>query len=461
MFDLFSNINVDWMGIRKPLIAVSIFILLAGLVSAIGRQFTPGGTDAFNLGVDFQGGTVVTAKFKGKAPSVDDIRNALQDVGLNESVIQESTDKPDEVLIKIPLIEGEDGKKPVGSNIDTNAIKEAVKDDSNAANANQANAGSNSANTNANVNANANSEANGLQSNVNSETNVNSTSNTAGNLNSEVNSNTNLAANTNREGNTNTETASTAQNEDGELNQVDKGRDLVVSALNKFGKEARAGVTLDQAADAKFKIVGTDSVGPVAGEQLRNQAVIATLLGMFGILFFIAFRYDWTYAAGAVIAVFHDVLITLAFFTMFQWEVGLTVLAALLTLVGFSVNDSIVIFDRIRENVTLRRNEPIYDLTNDSINQTMSRTIVTNGLVFLAVLALVIFGGDVLRGFSLALFVGSITGTYSTVAIASPIAIWWQSKLGEAQMKDKTIQKENKKLASASRGSVRRKPTGE
>ena len=143
--------------------------------------------------------------------------------------------------------------------------------------------------------------------------------------------------------------------------------------------------------NAAYKIVGTDSVGPVAGAQLRNQAVIATLLGLIGILFFIAFRYDWTYAAGAVIAVFHDVLITLAFFSMFQWEISLTVLAALLTLVGFSVNDSIVIFDRIRENLTLQRGESLYKLTNDSINQTMSRTIVTNGLVFLAVLALVIF----------------------------------------------------------------------
>ncbi len=409
MFDLFSNINVDWMGIRKPLIAVSVLILLAGLASAIGRQFTPGGTDAFNLGVDFQGGSVVTAKFKDGRPSVDEIRDALQKVGLNESVIQDSIDKQDEVLIKIPLIEKAEGSKTVDANINTAVIKEVVETDSNAANTN--------AGTNANTSANANGEAN-----------------------------------------TNSNAAAATQTEIEELNQVDEGRKLVVQALNIFGKEAPSGVPLEQAAGAKYKIVGTDSVGPVAGEQLRNQAVIATLLGMFGILFFIAFRYDWTYAAGAVIAVFHDVLITLAFFTMFQWEVSLTVLAALLTLVGFSVNDSIVIFDRIRENVTLNRNKPIYDLTNVSINQTMSRTIVTNGLVFLAVLALVLFGGEVLRGFSLALFVGSITGTYSTIAIASPIAIWWQSKLGAAKMKDKSLEKDKNKLASAARGSVRRRP---
>jgi preprotein translocase subunit SecF len=172
---------------------------------------------------------------------------------------------------------------------------------------------------------------------------------------------------------------------------------------------------------------------------------------------FIAFRYDWTYAAGAVIAVFHDVLVTLAFFTIFQWEINLTVIAALLTLVGFSVNDSIVIFDRIRENLTLNRGKSLYQLTNDSINQTMSRTIVTNGLVFLSVLALVIFGGEVLRAFSLALFVGSITGTFSTIAIASPIAIWWQDKLGAAKIKMPEVSGGNDKLASAARRSVRRK----
>jgi preprotein translocase subunit SecF len=137
------------------------------------------------------------------------------------------------------------------------------------------------------------------------------------------------------------------------------------------------------------------------------------------------------------------------------------VLAAMLTLVGFSVNDSIVIFDRIRENLTLHRGESLYKLTNDSINQTMSRTIVTNGLVFLSVLALVLFGGEVLRGFSLALFVGSIAGTYSTIAIASPIAIWWQSKIGATEMKDVKSAApavKGEKLASASRRSVTRRP---
>ncbi len=364
MFQILPNINVDWMGWRKPLIGLSIIILLAGLISAIGRQVTPGGTEAFNLGVDFQGGTVITAKFKQK-PAVDEIRAALNTAGVDEPIIQESTDKQDEVLIKVPLIQG--AESPQGA-------------------------------------------ADGAAG----------TSNT----------------------------------------QVERGRESVKKALDTFGKEADATKQLSEDETAAYKIVGTDSVGPVAGAQLRTQAIQATLLGMVGILLFIAFRYDWTYAAGAVIAVFHDVLVTLAFFSVFQWEVSLTVLAAFLTLVGFSVNDSIVIFDRIRENMTLHRDKSLYELTNDSINQTMSRTIVTNGLVFLAVLALVLFGGEVLRGFSLALFVGSIAGTYSTIAIASPIAIWWQSKLGIGKVAEVTLPTTagGEKMASAARRSVSRRP---
>jgi len=189
--------------------------------------------------------------------------------------------------------------------------------------------------------------------------------------------------------------------------------------------------------------------------------VTATLFGLVGILLFIAFRYDWTYAAGAVIAVFHDVLITLAAFSIFQWEINLTVIAALLTIVGFSVNDTIVIFDRVRENLLANREGSLFQITNDSLNQTMSRTIITSFLVLMSVLALVIFGGDVLRSFSLALLVGVITGIYSTIAIASPIAIWWQNKLGETRVKMKEVLAPTtggEKLASSSRRSVTRRP---
>jgi preprotein translocase subunit SecF len=389
MFQIFPNINVDWMGLRKPFVFISIAVLLAGLISAGGRQLTEGGTDAFNLGVDFQGGTVITVKFREK-PAPEQIRAALNNVGVTEPIIQDSTDKTDEVLIKIPIVEGRD-------DIGAPAASEQAPAEQPA-------------------DANANTVAGTVPGD---------------------------------------QPASPAG-----TTQVERGRQIVKSALDTFGREAAPGTLLAQDPDAAYQIVGTDSVGPIAGKQLRDAAVIATLLGMTGMLLFIAFRYDWTYAAGAVVAVFHDVLVTLAFFSLFQWEVSLTVLAALLTLVGFSVNDSIVIFDRIRENVTRNRTESLYNLTNKAINQTMSRTIITNGLTFLAVLALVIWGGEVLRGFSLALLVGSITGTFSTIAIASPIAIWWQSKLGRAEMKDVQAPKVSgeKKLATASRRSVTRRP---
>ena len=145
--------------------------------------------------------------------------------------------------------------------------------------------------------------------------------------------------------------------------------------------------------------------------------------------------------AAAVIAVFHDVLVTLGFFSIFQWEVNLTVIAAFLTLVGASVNDTIVVFDRVRENRKLHRRESLYKITNDSINQTLSRTVITQGLIVLSVLAMVIFGGEVLRAFSLALLIGTIVGTYSSIAIASPIMVWWERK----------IEASNKLAASAAR----------
>ena len=354
MFNLFQNIHIDWLGKRKYFIAFSCCIMLAGLTSTLGRQYT-GGTP-FNLGVDFKGGTVVTAKFKDK-PSDDALRAAINNVGIGEPVIQASTDKPDEVLIKVANL----GSRQDCLDTQGKQIEEA-------------------------------------------------------------------------------------------------GRCVVKSALDTFGEEAPAEVALQDAPDAAYKIIGTDAVGAVAGSKLRNQAVTATLFGLVGILFFIAFRYDWTYAAGAVIAVFHDVLMVVAFFSVFQWEINLTVIAALLTIVGFSVNDSIVIFDRVRENLQVNRTDSLFKITNASINQTLSRTIITSGLVLLSVLALVLFGGEVLKSFSLALLVGVILGTYSTIAIASPIAIWWQNKLGDSRVKEVLAPQKGEKLASSSRRSVTRRP---
>ena len=316
MFQILHDVNIDWLKHRRVFIGISVLLMLAGLGSAILRQAT--GRQAFNLGVDFKGGTVVTARFRQK-PADDAIRNALTEKGVHDAVVQPVTDRTDTVLIKVPL-EGE------------------AKD----------------------------------------------------------------------------------------------GRTKVKEALDTFGAEAAPGTELEADQNAAYKIIGTDAVGAIAGAQLRNKAIAVTLAALVGILLYIAVRFEWTYGAAAVIAVFHDVLVTLGFFSIFQIEVSLNVIAALLTLVGFSVNDTIVVFDRIRENRKLHRRDSLYKITNDSINQTLSRTVITNGLVFLSVLALVLFGGDVLRAFSLALFIGVVFGTYSSIAIASPIMVWWEQRLEAA-----------------------------
>jgi preprotein translocase subunit SecF len=324
MIEVFKNVNIDWLANRRIFIIISILLMLAGLGSAVARQYQPGGSDAFNLGVDFKGGTVVTARFK-QPPSAEDIRATLINAGITDAIIQPVIDKPDTVLIKIPLEAGNEASQE----------------------------------------------------------------------------------------------------------QLDQGRAKVRNAVTRFGRERNPNEPVES--DWSWEIIGTDAVGAVAGAQLRNKAIAVTLAALVGMLVYIAFRFEWTYGAAAVIAVFHDVLVTLGFFSIFQWEISLTVIAALLTLVGFSVNDTIVVFDRIRENRRLHRRDSLYKITNDAINQTLSRTAITNGLVFLSVLAMVLFGGEVLRGFSLALLIGVIFGTYSSVAIASPIMVWWEQRLEAAE----------------------------
>jgi preprotein translocase subunit SecF len=324
MFQIFKAVNFDWLKWRRAFIGISVLLMVAGLGSAIFREWKhPNGTNAFNLGVDFRGGTVVTGRFK-QAVTAEQIRTTLGVQGLNEAVIQPVVDRPDTFLIKLPL---------------------------------------------------------------------------AGTGTTESDS------------------------------EVELGRQKVRAALNTFGPERNPATP---EANWAYEIIGTDAVGAVAGAELRNKAIAVTLAALVGMLVYIAFRFEWTYGAAAVIAVFHDVLVTLGFFSIFQWEVNLTVIAAFLTLVGASVNDTIVVFDRVRENRKLHRRESLYKITNDSINQTLSRTVITQGLIVLSVLAMVIFGGEVLRAFSLALLIGTIVGTYSSIAIASPIMVWWERKIEAA-----------------------------
>jgi preprotein translocase subunit SecF len=175
-----------------------------------------------------------------------------------------------------------------------------------------------------------------------------------------------------------------------------------------------------------YGIRDAEIIGPQVGGQLRTQAGLATLYSLLGMLVYLGFRFEWIYGVAAVVTVFHDTLITVGAFSLTNTDITLTVIAAILTLIGYSNNDTIVVFDRIRENIKLMRREKLSDIVNRSINQTLSRTILTAGLTFLTVLALFLFGGEVLRGFSLALVIGILIGTYSSIAIAAPILVAYQ-----------------------------------
>jgi preprotein translocase subunit SecF len=169
-----------------------------------------------------------------------------------------------------------------------------------------------------------------------------------------------------------------------------------------------------------------DVVGATVGHQLEKQALLATLYSLLGMLVYLWFRFQLIYGVAAVVAVFHDTLITVGAFALTGQEISLTVIAAILTLIGYSMNDTIVVFDRIRENLRNSRRESLADVVNRSINQTLSRTVLTSGLTFLTVLSLYIFGGQVLKGFSFALVVGILIGTYSSIAVAAPMLVAWQ-----------------------------------
>jgi preprotein translocase subunit SecF len=177
---------------------------------------------------------------------------------------------------------------------------------------------------------------------------------------------------------------------------------------------------------AAFCVQKVDIVGPTAGKQLQKQAFLATMYSLAGMLIYLWFRFELIYGVAAVVAVFHDTLITVGAFSLTNQEITLTVIAAILTLIGYSMNDTIVVFDRIRENLALSRRETLTDVVNRSINQTLSRTVISSGLTFLTVVSLLLFGGPVLRGFSFALTVGIVIGTYSSIAVAAPMLVAYQ-----------------------------------
>jgi preprotein translocase subunit SecF len=185
---------------------------------------------------------------------------------------------------------------------------------------------------------------------------------------------------------------------------------------------------LKQANLGNFKVVGTEIVGPAVGRELTSKGIWATVLSLVGILAYLAFRFQLSFGVGAVVATVHDLLVTFAFLAFFQYDLTLNVIAAILTMTGYSTNDTIVIFDRVRENLRSMRRDSMRDVINASVNQTLGRTVITAGTALLTSLALFFFGGEVLRGFAFTMIVGIITGTYSSVFIAAAMVSFWRAR---------------------------------
>ncbi|HVH59553.1 MAG TPA: protein translocase subunit SecF [Candidatus Sulfotelmatobacter sp.] len=380
MIELFKQPNLDWMGKAKYFYALSGILLLAGWISIFfGR--------GIKYGIDFSGGTNVDVRFA-QPPSIDKIRSGLAAQGLGNTEIQSIRDianpTNNEILIFVEG-KGQDAEMMQSSRSKVlDALNATYGVASNTADFNLAtpaslaavltetdplflrvNAGDRYQQLAKSILDYRNSDANGVLTN---------------------------------------------------FDDLSKVPGVTTAVLNVVKARFVLG---------PFTIRGDQIVGPKVGAELRRQAVYVTLYALGGMLVYIAFRFEWVYGAAAVLAVFHDVLITLGFFSLTGYEISLTVIAALLTLVGYSMNDTIVIFDRIRENNRLLRREAFASVVNKSINQTLSRTILTSGLTFLTVLVLFLMGGQVLRAFSFALVVGIVVGTYSSFGIAAPIVVAW------------------------------------
>jgi preprotein translocase subunit SecF len=372
--EFFRNPNIDFLGKKWYFLAFSLLFSVAGVLSMLFWHGIP-------LGVDFRGGTLVYVKFA-HTPDNDGIRAALDRVGLRNAKIQ-SYDKPESNEVLIDLAEQETseaaldkGKAQIISALERNAP--AGKQDLN-----------------------------------------NASSLTIKNYLLEKDP---LHLGTDAE----TRYAAIAQ---AVVNQRDKIRGGVLGSLDELKGAVDAAVASaleDGFYLSDFGVRNVEIVGPQVGKQLQTQAKLAILYSLAGMLVYLGVRFEWIYGVAAVVTVFHDTLITVGAFSLTNKAISLTVVAAILTLVGYSNNDTIVVFDRIRENIKLMRREKLADIVNRSINQTLSRTILTAGLTFLTVLALFMFGGEVLHGFSFALVIGILIGTYSSIAIAAPILVAYQ-----------------------------------
>jgi preprotein translocase subunit SecF len=372
--EFFRNANIDFLGKKWYFLAFSLVFSVAGIMSMLLWHGIP-------LGIDFRGGTLVYVKFS-HAPDDNAVRAAMDRAGLHNVRIQRlGIVGSNEVLIDLPLQETSEQALDRGKTQIINALQTNVppgKPDLN----------------------NASSLA--LSAYLMQKDPLH--------LGTDAQQRYSAAAQT-------------------IVDYRDKTKGGVLASMDELKGVADPAVLASIRDDfflSDFGVYQVEIVGPQVGSQLRKQAMLATVYSLAGMLVYLAVRFEWIYGVAAVITVFHDTLITVGAFSLTNKPISLTVIAAILTLIGYSNNDTIVVFDRIRENLKLMRREKLSDVVNRSINQTLSRTILTAGLTFLTVLALFLFGGEVLHGFSFALVIGILIGTYSSIAIAAPILVAYQ-----------------------------------
>lgn len=397
--EFLRDTKIDFMKYRRAFVVVSLALLAISVLAV----FVHG---KLNMGIDFAGGSQLTLRFQ-EHPEIDELRGVLAGAGFDDALIQRFGEETvNEVMIKTPLAEEAEEPAP-----------EATGDETEAEDSEERRQAQVLAALDARYNAGVTFDLNrsGAEAltvelvKLDPEGVVAEGGETAEDYYATV-----------------ADAVVKARDEDGiftSWDEVAAAEGVSATLLDALKENASLG---------GFSLLAAESVGPQIGGELRTKGILAVVLSLIGMLLYMWFRFELRFGVGALVAVFHDVLVVLGLYALMDFEFNLTTIAAFLTLVGYSVNDTVVIFDRVRENMRRSRREPLGETLNKSINQTLSRTILTSGTTLLAVGALLALGGDVLRGFSFVLSVGVIVGTYSSVYVASPFAMLWEHLFGSA-----------------------------
>jgi len=383
-----NNTKIDFMKYRRFFVVVSAILIIIGIFSV----FVHG---KLNLGIDFAGGTQLTLKFA-EQPQLDELRHLLASAGLDDTQLQRFNEPEEfEVLVRTPTVEGseEGAREAVVAALDGLLNPDAGdRLDLNRAGA--------EAITNLLANRPSPVEAPASEDSANGELAGEYLSQPPGEAAAAI---------------------LELRREHGlisDWSQIEALGDAVLpEELTMLREKARLG---------KFSVLGVENVGPQIGKELREKGQLAVIFSLLGMMAYIWIRFELRFGIGAVVAALHDVLITLGLFALANYEFNLTTIAAFLTLIGYSVNDTVIIFDRVRENLRKNRRTPTIEVMNLSLNQTLSRTILTSGTTLLAVTCLYVLGGDVIRGFAFVMLVGIIIGTYSSIFVACPFALVWE-----------------------------------